>query len=79
MIFANGDVIWQGRGRVAKLGVALSLVGRDKIRSLSLSRSTTIKRTFNALSASVFLEWCQAGLLAQQRLQIRITRTRFLL
>lgn len=34
VIFANGDVIWQGRGRVAKLGVALSLIERDRIRAL---------------------------------------------
>jgi Domain of unknown function (DUF6438) len=34
LIFANGDVIWQGRGRVAKPGVALSAVERDQIRAL---------------------------------------------
>jgi Domain of unknown function (DUF6438) len=34
VIFANGDVIWQGRGRVAKLGVVLSLIERDRIRAL---------------------------------------------
>ena len=28
LIFANGDVIWQGRGRVARPGVALSAVER---------------------------------------------------
>ena len=34
LIFANGDVIWQGRGRVARPGVALSAVERDQIRAL---------------------------------------------
>src|SRR5580698_7989698 len=34
MIFANGDVIWQGRGRVARLGVVLSQIERDRIRAL---------------------------------------------
>jgi hypothetical protein len=34
LIFANGDVIWQGRGRVAKLGVVLSRIERDQIRAL---------------------------------------------
>jgi hypothetical protein len=34
MIFADGDVIWQGRGRVAKLGVVLSRIERDRIRAL---------------------------------------------
>ena len=34
LIFANGDVIWQGRGRVARPGVALSALERDQIRAL---------------------------------------------
>jgi uncharacterized protein DUF6438 len=34
MIFADGDVIWQGRGRVARLGVVLSRIERDRIRAL---------------------------------------------
>ena len=34
VIFADGDVIWQGRGRVAKLGVVLSKIERDRIRAL---------------------------------------------
>ncbi len=34
LIFANGDVIWQGRGRVARPGVALSAVEPDQIRAL---------------------------------------------
>lgn len=34
LIFANGDIIWHGRGRVAKLGVVLSLIERDRIRGL---------------------------------------------
>jgi hypothetical protein len=34
VIFANGDVIWQGRGRVAKPGVVLSRIERDRIRAL---------------------------------------------
>jgi uncharacterized protein DUF6438 len=34
MIFADGDVIWQGRGRVARLGVALSRIDGDRIRAL---------------------------------------------
>ena len=34
VIFADGDVIWQGRGRVAKLGVALGRIQRDRIRAL---------------------------------------------
>ncbi len=34
IIFANGDVIWQGRGRVARLGVVLSQIERDQIREL---------------------------------------------
>jgi hypothetical protein len=34
LIFANGDVIWQGRARVARLGVVLSTIERDQIRTL---------------------------------------------
>jgi hypothetical protein len=34
VIFANGDVIWQGRARVARLGVVLSTIERDQIRTL---------------------------------------------
>jgi hypothetical protein len=34
LIFANGDVIWQGRARVAKLGAALGTIERDQIRTL---------------------------------------------
>jgi Domain of unknown function (DUF6438) len=34
MIFANGDVIWQGRGRVTRPGVVLSRIERDQIRAL---------------------------------------------
>jgi Domain of unknown function (DUF6438) len=34
VIFADGDVIWQGRGRVAKRGVVLSRIERDRIRAL---------------------------------------------
>jgi|tagenome__1003787_1003787.scaffolds.fasta_scaffold20093252_1 hypothetical protein len=34
LIFANGDAIWHGRGRVARLGVILSVIERDQIRAL---------------------------------------------
>ena len=34
LIFANGDVIWQGRARVAKVGVVLVTIERDQIRAL---------------------------------------------
>jgi len=34
LIFADGDVIWQGRGRVAKLGVVQSMIEPDQIRAL---------------------------------------------
>jgi len=34
LIFANGDVIWQGRGRVLKLGVVLSRVEWEQVRVL---------------------------------------------
>jgi hypothetical protein len=34
VVFANGDVVWQGRGRVFKLGVALGRIERDQIRTL---------------------------------------------
>jgi hypothetical protein len=34
MIFANGDVIWQGRGRVSTIGVVLSRIERDHVRAL---------------------------------------------
>lgn len=34
LIFANGDVIWHGRYRVAKVGVVLSQIERDQVRSL---------------------------------------------
>jgi len=34
LIFANRDVIWQGRGRVANLGVVLSQIEWNKIREL---------------------------------------------
>ena len=32
--FADGDVIWQGHGRVAKLGLAPGRIERDRIRAL---------------------------------------------
>ena len=35
VVFANGDVVWQGRGRVSKLGVALG--GSSAIKSGHLS------------------------------------------
>src|ERR1700712_4452103 len=34
LIFADGDVIWQGHGRVAKLGLAPGRIERDRIRAL---------------------------------------------
>lgn len=34
MIFANGDVIWQGRGRVARTGVLQSQIEGARIRAL---------------------------------------------
>lgn len=34
LIFANGDVIWHGRYRVAKVGVVLSQIERDQVRAL---------------------------------------------
>lgn len=34
LIFANGDVIWQGRGRVAQLGLAMNRIEGDRIRAL---------------------------------------------
>jgi len=34
LVFANGDVIWHGRNRVAKVGVILSAIERDQIRAL---------------------------------------------
>jgi hypothetical protein len=34
VIFANGDVIWQGRGRVAKVGVLQSRMELDRLQAL---------------------------------------------
>lgn len=34
ILFSNGDVVWQGRGRVAKLGVALGHINGDAIREI---------------------------------------------
>jgi hypothetical protein len=34
LIFGNGDVIWQGRGGVARLGVIQSTIQPDEIRTL---------------------------------------------
>lgn len=34
MIFADGDVVWQGHARVAKRGVAEARIERDQIRAL---------------------------------------------
>jgi hypothetical protein len=34
LIFANGDVIWQGRGRVARIGVVQSRIGADQLQAL---------------------------------------------
>ena len=34
LIFANGDVIWHGRYRVANVGVVLSQIERDQVRAL---------------------------------------------
>lgn len=34
VIFANGDVIWQGSGRVSKLGVVLSRIEPEQLRAL---------------------------------------------
>jgi len=34
VIFADGDVIWQGRARVARLGVVQSRIERDQVRDL---------------------------------------------
>ena len=34
LIFANGDVIWQGRGRVARIGMARSRIEPDRLRAL---------------------------------------------
>jgi hypothetical protein len=34
MVFANGDVIWHGRGRVRTMGVALGHIEKEKVRAI---------------------------------------------